>query len=141
MSDSRVRNIAALIELLDARIDVPFAWRGKRDCAHFADAAIEAQSGVSVIGDLAWNSRREAKAVIDAEGGFEAAMDRRLHRVPCALALRGDIAGVPDRLFGVRLMVIEGGTLVAPGSRGLERQPRAAMTIAWDVMSAGLVDE
>lgn len=134
---ARARDIAALIALLDERIAVPFAWRGKRDCAHFADAAIAAQAGVSIIGDLAWNSRREARAVIDAEGGLEAAMDRRLTRVPPALAQRGDIAAVPDRLFGIRLMVVEGVTLVGPGATGLERQPRGDMTAAWNTMSAG----
>lgn len=138
---SPARNVAALIELLDARIDTPFGWRGKRDCAHFADAAIAAQSGVSIIGDLRWNSRRQALAVIEAEGSLEAAMDRRLRRVPPALAQRGDIAGVPDPALGIRLMVVEGATLVGPGSAGLERQSRSVMTIAWDTMSAGRPDE
>lgn len=141
MTAERVRDMAALIALLDDRVAVPFAWRGRRDCAHFADAAIAAQSGISVIGALEWSSRRQARAVIDAEGGIEAAMDRRLCRVPTALAMRGDIAGVPDALFGIRLMVIEGRTLVGPGTHGLERQPRSMMTIAWDTMSAGRVDE
>lgn len=133
---ARARDVAALIALLDERVSVPFAWRGRRDCAHFADAAIEAQTGVSVIGDLRWSSRREARAVIEAEGGLENAMDRRLKRVPLALALRGDIAAIPDRLFGIQLMVIEGAMLVAPGTHGLERLPRSRAVIAWDVMSA-----
>nr|WP_058813361.1 hypothetical protein [Sphingopyxis sp. A083] len=127
--------------MLDMRVDRAFSWRGRRDCAHFADAAIVAQTGVSIIGDLRWSSRRAARAIIEAEGGFEAAMDRRLRRIPPALAQRGDIAGVPDPLFGVRLMVVEGVTLVGPGAHGLERQPRSAMTIAWDTMSAGALDE
>lgn len=137
MTIEPVRNIAALIALLDERVDVPFGWRGGNDCARFADAAIEAQSGFSVIGDLVWSSRREARAVIEAEGGFEAAMDRRLERVPPALARRGDIAGIADPLFGIRLMVVEGVTLVGPGYHGLERVPRPEMVVAWDVMSAG----
>jgi hypothetical protein len=131
-----VRNVAALIELLDARVDIPFAWGDGRDCAGFADAAIEAQTGVGVIGDLRWSTRREARDVIAAEGGFEAAMDRRLGRVPAALAQRGDIAGVADPTFGIRLMVIEGATLVGPGQLGLERSPRSEMIVAWDVMTA-----
>lgn len=133
-----VRNIAALIDLLDARVDVPFGWRSGNDCARFADAAIAAQTGVSVIGDWRWHSRREARDVIAAQGGFEAAMDRRLGRVPVALAQRGDIAGVPDELFGIRLMVVEGATLVGPGHRGLERMPRSEMIVAWDVMTAAV---
>lgn len=135
-----VRNIAALIELLDARIDRPFGWRRGNDCARFADAAIEAQTGVSVIGDWQWTSRSHARDVIDAQGGFEAAMDRRLGRVPVALAQRGDIAGVADRLFGIRLMVVEGATLVGPGRHGLERVPRSEMIAAWDTMTAARVE-
>jgi hypothetical protein len=131
-----VRDIAALIELLDARIDMPFGWRSGNDCARFADAAIAAQAKVSVIGDWQWTSRREAREVIAAQGGFEAAMDRRLGRVPPALAQRGDIAGVADPMFGIRLMVVEGATLVGPGRRGLERVARSEMTVAWDVMTA-----
>ena len=141
MPTDRVRDIPALIALLDGRVACAFSWRGRRDCGHFADAAIKAQSGVSIIGDLRWSSRAQARAIADSEGGFEAAMDRRLRRVPPALAQRGDIAGVPDPLFGVRLMVVEGVTLVGPGAHGLERQPRSAMTIAWDTMSAGALDE
>src|SRR3546814_3100758 len=64
---------------------------------------------------------------------METAMDRRMARVAPALAMRGDIAGVPDPLTGLRLMVVEGAMLVGPGAAGLERQPRCAMTIAWDV--------
>lgn len=129
------RDVAALIALLDDRVAVPFGWSQKRDCASFADAAIVAQTGISVLGDLSWSSRREARAVIDAEGGLERAMDKRLKRAPLALALRGDIAAIPDPLFGIQLLVIEGATLVGPGDHGLMRMPRSAMTIAWDVMS------
>jgi hypothetical protein len=35
-------------------------------------------------------------------------------------------------------MVVEGATLVGPGSRGLERAPRSTMIVAWDVMTAGV---
>lgn len=131
-----VRDIAALIALLDRRVNKPFAWRRGRDCAWFAAAAIKAQTGVNVLGDRDWSSKRGARAVIAAEGGFEAAMDRRLARIPPALAQRGDIAGVADPLFGIRLMVVEGATLVGPGVRGLERQPRSMMIMAWDSLSA-----
>lgn len=131
-----VRDIAALIELLDARVDMPFGWRNGNDCARFAAAAIEAQTKIGVIGDWHWTSRREARDVIAAQGGFEAAMDRRLGRVPVALAQRGDIAGVADTLFGIRLMVVEGATLVGPGGRGLERVPRSEMIVAWNTMTA-----
>lgn len=136
MSAEHARNVAALIALLDARVVMPFGWGNGNDCATFADAAIAAQTGVSVIRDLSWSTRAEARAVITAEGGLEKAMDRRLKRVPIALALRGDIAAIADPLFGIQLMVIEGAMLVGPGELGLERLPRSKAIIAWDVMSA-----
>jgi hypothetical protein len=131
-----LRDIPALIALLEARSTNAFSWRGGGDCASFAAQAVDAQTGVDVRGPLRWSNKREARAVIAAEGGLEAAVDRRLERVSPALANRGDIAGVPCAQLGIRLMVVEGATLVAPGSHGAERQPRAAMTMAWDAMSA-----
>src|SRR3546814_1602011 len=133
MSGTRPRDIEALILLIEDRAALSFGWRGKRDCAGFAAAAIEAQTGVDVLAGLSWSTRGGALAVLDAEGGMETAMDRRMARVAPALAMRGDIAGVPDPLTGLRLMVVEGAMLVGPGAAGLERQPRCAMTIAWDV--------
>ena len=130
------RDIAALIALIEERADIAFAWRRRRDCASFAIAAIEAQSGINVLGARSWNNRREAEAVIAAEGGFVAALDRRMNQTAPALAMRGDIAGIADEAFGVRLMVVEGQMLVAPGDTGLERRPRATMIMAWDAMSA-----
>ena len=113
-----------------------FSWRGGRDCVSFAARAVKAQSGVDILGSLKWNNRREAQAIIDAEGGLALAVDRRLERVPEALASRGDIAAVADAEMGIRLMVVEGRTLVGPGARGLARLPRSSMIIAWDAMSA-----
>lgn len=128
------RDIAALIETIEAHSARPFRWRRGRDCVSFAAACIHAQTGNDPLADLPrWKSRREALAIAGEEGGLEGAVDRRLRRIAPALARRGDIAGVPDRLFGVRLMVIEGETLVAPGERGLERQRRSTMTMAWSI--------
>lgn len=128
------RDYAALVAAIEAHSAKRFRWRRGRDCVSFAAACIEAQTGRDPLANVAiWSTRREARALADAEGGLEAALDARLGRIPPALARRGDIAGLPDPLFGIRLMVIEGDTLVGPGARGLERLPRSAMTIAWSI--------
>jgi hypothetical protein len=127
------RDIEALIETIEAHQQRPFRWRPGSDCT-FALTCAKAQTGRDILADIApWRTRREARAVASALGGFEAALDARLVRIPPALAQRGDIAGLPDRLFGVRLMVVEGATLVGPGTRGLERLPRGEMVMAWSV--------
>ncbi len=127
-----IRDHIALIETIEARAGRGFRWRRGRDCVSFAAACIHAQTGRDPLADVPrWRTRDEALAVVADEGGLEAAVDARLARVAPALALRGDIAGLPDPLLGVRLMVIEGETLVGPGARGLERLPRSQMTIAW----------
>lgn len=128
------RDIAALIDLIEARSRRGFRWRRGRDCVSFAAACIHAQTGCDPLADLPiWRTRAEARAIAKAEGGLEAAVDRRLTRIAPAMAQRGDIAGLPDELFGVRLMVVEGATLVGPGSSGLERLPRAGMVFAWSI--------
>lgn len=127
------RDVAAMIAVIEARSARTFAWHGQRDCVSFAGACIAALTGRDPLAGLPrWRTRREALAVAQEQGGLEAAVDARLPvRVAPANAQRGDIAGLPDRLFGIRLMVIEGETLVGPGRNGLERLPRSAMTIAW----------
>lgn len=129
------RDITALIALIETRANRPFDWRGARDCVSFIVAGAEAQTGVDLLAGIPrWKSRREALAVAEQLGGLEAALDARLPRVPPALAQRGDIAGlIEDSAFGIRLMLVEGDTLVGPGTRGLERLPRAAMVLAWSL--------
>src|SRR3546814_13606408 len=102
MSGTRPRDIEALILLIEDRAALSFGWRGKRDCAGFAAAAIEAQTGVDVLAGLSWSKRGGALAVLDAEGGMETAMDRRLARASPARAMRGDSAGGADPPTGVR---------------------------------------
>ncbi len=137
------RDIPALIDLIAERQARPFRWRRGQCCVSFMGSAVEAQTGVDVLADLPrWRNRKEALAVAEAEGGLIAAMDKRLSRIAPALAQRGDIAGAPDDpanpQLDIRLMVIEGATLVAPGTNGLERQPRGVMAMAWSI--AGLLD-
>lgn len=131
------RDITALLALIEARSASAFGWQRGRDCVSFAAACALAQTGHDLLAGVpGWRSRKQAKAIADAEGGLEAALDARLARVPPAMAQRGDIAALPDPLFGLRLMVIEGATLVGPGARGLERLPRSAMTLAWSILPA-----
>lgn len=128
------RDYVALVAAIESRARRPFAWRRGRDCVSFAAACAKAQTGQDLLAGVPrWKSRREALAFAEERGGLVTALDIRLDRVPPALAQRGDIAGLPDPLFGVRLMIVEGETLVGPGERGLERLPRSAMTVAWSV--------
>lgn len=128
------RDTQALIALIAKRSGRAFRWRRGRDCVSFAAAAVKAQTGRDPLADLPrWRTRREALQIAAVQGGLEAALDRRLTRIAPAMAQRGDIAGLPDRLFGVRLMVVEGATLVGPGATGLERLPRASMVFAWSI--------
>jgi hypothetical protein len=137
---TKTRNIHLLIDYIERRTDGVFNWSGSRDCVAFAARCVLSVSGVDARGSLRWSSKREAKALIDAEGGLEKAMDGRLSRTPIALAMRGDVAAVADAEMGIRLMIVEGATLVGPGSNRLERLPRSEMIIAWDAMSAGSAD-
>lgn len=130
-----MRDLAAFFALIERRSHIAFDWRNGRCCVAFMARSVKAQTGIDPRGNLKWNSRRTALKVVAAEGGLIAAMDKRFDRVPPAMANRGDIAALPDRLFGIRLMMIEGETLIGPGKRGLERQPRGDMTIAWDTSS------
>jgi len=128
------RNIEALLGYLTERADMPFRWgRRRNDCVSFAAGAAKAQTGKDPLGDLKWNSLAEARALLKRLGGLRKAVDARLRRIPPSMAQRGDIAAVPDRRFGVRLMVIEGATLVAPGAKGAERLPRGQMVAAWSI--------
>jgi hypothetical protein len=132
------RDIPALIALIEARSQRGFRWQRGRDCASFAAACIAAQTGTDPLADLPrWRTRREALAVARSLDGLQSAMDALLMPIAPALAQRGDIAGViatgSDRCFGIRLMVVEGATLVAPEKRGLERLRREEMAFAWSL--------
>lgn len=126
-----MRDFDALLRFIADRANTPFGWEQPNDCVSFANKAGQAQTGRSHLGRLRWKSKDGARRVIEREGGIEAAMDKRLRRIAPALAQRGDVAGVPDTQFGLRLMIVEGATLVGPGSRGLRRSPRGDMVAAW----------
>ncbi|MFN3990060.1 MAG: DUF6950 family protein [Erythrobacter sp.] len=131
------RDLEALVTLIERRQTSGFRW-GTNDCVRFAALAVSAQTGTNPLAGIRrWDSRRQALAVTHELGGLVAAIDARFDRVPVAFAKRGDIAGLDDAVFGVRLMIVEGATLVGPGRRGLERLPREAMTLAWAVPGGG----
>ena len=101
------RDQAALIAWIEAAQHRGFAWRRGRDCVSFALGGVEAQTGVDVLAGIAlWSTLREARVVAAKDGGLAAQIDARMDRVPPALAQRGDVAGLPDKRFGVRLMLV-----------------------------------
>jgi hypothetical protein len=136
----RTRNLPQLFAFIEGQTERRFNWRGQRDCVAFMAGCVKAQTGIDPRGDYRWRNRREAHAIIVAEGNLMMAIDARFDRVVPSMAARGDIAAVPDDVFGIRLMIVEGDMLVGPGEHGLERQPRSAMRVAWDAMSVRLLE-
>lgn len=131
------RDLAALFAFIESRQSHSFAWLRGADCVSFALAGVEAQTGVDLLADIPrWRTRKEALAVTRSVGGLRAALDARMDRVEPAFAQRGDVAGLPDKAFGVRLMLVEGQNLVGPGGDRLHRLDRSAMAIAWSAPSA-----
>lgn len=130
------RDVPALIQYLEARLTVPFGWQRGFDCTSFALGAVEAQTDVDILADYPqWTSRRSAMAAIPPFG-LAKAIDCHMGRIESAAAMRGDVAALYDDVFGVRLMIVEGATLVGPGARGLERSARSGMLFAWDALTA-----
>lgn len=138
------RDYEALGAFIMTRQGVPFDFgRGRNDCVGFAIGAICAMSGrkhgLTLIKGLRWQGERSAMRLALRHGGLAAAVGTRLQPIAPALALRGDVAGVPDESFpgGVRLMIVEGALLVGPGEHGNVRELRSAMTMAWSADLAG----
>lgn len=132
------RDIEALLRFLEQRSAMPFKWgRRRNDCVSFAAAAVRAQTGRNPLGKIRWTTPYGAARVLKAKGGLAKAVSGKLAHIAPAMASRGDVAGVPDKRFGVRLMIVEGATLAGPGERGIERLPRSAMVMAWDAASVG----
>jgi hypothetical protein len=129
------RNVDALIAFFDSRQNAPHEiGRENNDCAGYALAAVEAQTGVKVAPNLKWSTTRGIAGLIKRYGSLEAAFDAHFDRIAPAQAMRGDIGGVPDEQFGIHPMIVEGMTLVGPGDQGNRRLKRAAMTVAWSAI-------
>jgi hypothetical protein len=128
------RDVNALVAYLAERAHRPHEWgRKANDCMSFPAGAVKAQTGKDPAAGLKWKSHATAMSLLNKLGGIEAVLDARFERVAPALAMRGDIAGVPDPEFGIHPMIVEGTMLCAPGERGLKRCSRSAMVIAWDI--------
>ncbi len=125
-----MRDYEAWIAFIASREAVPFDWDGNH-CGAFSAGAILALTGRDPMPELNVRSERDARRLMVREGGMEALVSKRLRPIAIGAAQRGDLAGVADDAFGIRLMVIEGETLVSPGDRGNRRGPRSAMIRAW----------
>lgn len=129
-----MRDLAALGGFIASREAMPFEWgKARNDCAAYFNAAGIAQTGRDILSGISWATLRGARRVMKAHGGIEALADKRMRRIALSRAMRGDVAGVPDRDFGVTLMIVEGETLVGPGDDGNVRLPRSAMIAAWSI--------
>lgn len=125
-----MRDYDAWIAFIASRETAPFDWDGNH-CGAYAAGSILALTGRDPMVGLNVRSERDAQRLMRREGGMEAVVNARLRPIAIGQAQRGDLAGVPDDVFGVRLMVIEGDLLVSPGPRGNRRGPRSAMIRAW----------
>lgn len=131
------RDVAGLLTYIEDAQARAFGWRRGSDCVSFALGAVRAQTGVDLLADIAgWRTRKQARRVAGDLGGLTAAIDARMDRVPLALAKRGDVAGIIDDEFGIRLAIFEGARLVAPSGAGLDRISRDDAAIAWNAESA-----
>jgi hypothetical protein len=128
------RDIPALLAEIERRAPLPHAWERGRCCVSSALACVKAQTGVDHLAGLPhWTTLEEALEVARSVGGLRAALDAAFNRTPPAFAMRGDIAALPDAEFGLRLMIVDGNTLVGPGEHGQDRLPRHAMRRAWSI--------
>lgn len=125
-----MRDYDAWVAFIAAREAVPFDWDGN-NCGAYGAGAIEALTGRNPMPELNVRSEREARRLVLREGGMDALVSKRLRPIAIGDAQRGDLAGVADDAFGIRLMVVEGEMLVSPGPRGNRRAPRSAMFRAW----------
>jgi hypothetical protein len=120
-----------LVEYIDSRANMPFAW-GPNDCCTFAAGAVAAMTGEDHR--LAFGHKTEIGAArsLKKHGGIVGICDARLERASIGTAQRGDLglALIDSR---ETLVVIEGAEVVAPGARGLIRMPREVLITAWAV--------
>lgn len=128
-----MRDLDALVALIEARTRTPFAWGDDRqDCVSFAAACVLVQTGVDLIARVghSWSTARGAARVLKRVGGVVGAADLALERIAIGRAMRGDVGLVT--IDGLRSLVIfEGPTVVGPGVHGLVRLQRDAVTTAW----------
>ena len=126
--------LAATMQLWRGR---PFVW-GVHDCAHWAQAGVQAVTGEQPQMPGCYQGRREARALIREHGGLVAATNAVLGRHQRAFAARrGDIVAVSAtgnaRDGEVALGVCMGQTVAAFGEHGLYNVPTSDWHCSWSV--------
>lgn len=102
------------------------------DCARFCGAGVEAVHGLNPLRRFSseWTTLRGARRVLARHSGMAAAVSEVMSSIPVTLAQRGDVGLTADNA----LVLVEGEMVVGLDlDRGLVRQPRSAMTMAWSV--------
>jgi hypothetical protein len=118
---------------LHERRTIAFAW-GSNDCALFAAACVEAETGQDLAADLrGYASETAALRIIAEHGGLEAIVTARLGKpVSPMLARVGDV-GLVRVQAGECLAVCGGYHWHAPGPTHMEILPMDAARVAWRV--------
>lgn len=112
----------------------PFNW-GVHDCCIFAGEWLYIATGNDAVSKYrdTYHTALEAGRLLQEFGGLAAVADAYLERwETLAMAQVGDIVLLPqpDRPM---LAICNGGTIIAPGLKGLEVVPLEAGSIAWKV--------
>jgi len=127
--------LTGLAALVDARLAQRFRW-GVTDCATWWADAVLLLTGRDPLSDLRgrWRNRREAEALLDAEGGYPALIERRVGpRIPAVrYAARGDLAGI-ETPRGLVVGVVLGRYVAAQSADGLRFVPLERAVMAWRV--------
>lgn len=127
-----------LIQFVESRREMPFAWGGN-DCCSFAIDGVEAITGARVW-DVTWADEASARAVIEAAGGLIAAVSKALGRPGqnWREARRGDVvlAEQPEPYGDMGrdgLMLCMGLYLWGPSLRGVSFRPPPTARLVWRV--------
>lgn len=125
-----------LAELVETRLETPFAW-GTHDCVAWAADAVLALTGRDPLAELrgTYATEAEAEAIIAGDGNLYRLVSRLwaeagLPQCPPLLAQRGDTAwiqGANDQAMGVVL----GEVVAVPGPDRLAFYPLDAILRAW----------
>jgi hypothetical protein len=120
--------------LLRQRAGWPFVW-GVNDCCTFAADAVQAITGVDVMGTLRqrYHSAFEALGLTQELGGLRGAVSSLLGE-PCdpVFCTVGDVLLVMND--GRELLAVcNGASAIAPGPRGLETLANPQILAAWRV--------
>lgn len=116
----------------------PYEW-GKHDCVLFTMNGVLATTGVDPIPEYRadpWKTKEEAMALLEAEGGLVAAMDKRFKRRRRQEYWRGDPVLVFDAEGLASLALCTGRSAHAPGQAGVDEllaTPMRDAILCWAV--------